>query len=73
MEAYPKKVEGKKEAMKLRGIGKSIGEKVEEWCQTGKLKLLEDLCNPEYVQEKKEQAKKEEKEKEEGMAFAFMD
>ena len=38
-----KKVETKKEAMKLSGIGKSIGEKVEEFAQTGKLAMMEDL------------------------------
>lgn len=68
---YDKKVEGKKEAMKLRGIGKSIGEKVEEYCTTGKIKLMEELFGT--VEATKEKAKKEAEEKEQGMAFAFMD
>ena len=67
----PNKVETKKEAMKLPGIGKSIGEKVEEFVKTGKIKFAEELLG--LSTETKEQAEKEAKEKEQGMAFAFMD
>ncbi|QDZ23293.1 bifunctional polynucleotide phosphatase/kinase [Chloropicon primus] len=68
---YGKQVEGKKEAMKLPGIGKSIGEKVEEYCTTGKIALMEELFGD--VEATKEKAKKEAEDKEQGMAFAFMD
>ena len=69
--SYPNKVEGKKEAMKLPGIGKSIGEKIEEYVKTGKIQFAEELLG--LSSETKEQAAKEAKEKEQGMAFAFMD
>mmetsp|Transcript_35323 Transcript_35323/g.76683 ORF Transcript_35323/g.76683 Transcript_35323/m.76683 type:complete len:100 (-) Transcript_35323:98-397(-) len=68
-----KKVETKKEAMKLSGIGKSIGEKVEEFAQTGKLAMMEDLFGAGQEGKIEEEAKKLAEEKEKGMAFTFMD
>ena len=68
---YHKKLEGKTEAMKLSGIGKSIGEKVEEYVKTGKIALLQELSGS--MEETKKQAEKLAEEKEKGTAFAFLD
>ena len=61
----------KTEAMKLSGIGKSIGEKVEEYVKTGKIALLQELSGS--MEETKKQAEKLAEEKEKGTAFAFLD
>ncbi len=69
---YPEKVETKKKAMGLPGIGKSIGEKVEEFAKTGKLQMMEDLFGG-GAEKIEEDAKKLAEEKEKGMAFNFLD
>jgi bifunctional polynucleotide phosphatase/kinase len=65
------KVTTKKEAVKLPGIGKSIGEKIEEFATTGKIAVIEEL--KESKDEIKKKAKQEAEEKAEGAAFAFID
>ena len=35
-------IQSKKEALKIKGIGKSIGEKIDEILKTGTLKILKD-------------------------------
>ena len=57
--------------MKLPGIGKSIGEKVEEFATTGKIALIEELSGSK--DEIKKKAEKEAEKKAGGAAFTFID
>merc|ERR1711988_687744 len=45
MAAHPEPILSAKDAEKLKGVGKSTGKKVQEFLDTGKIELLEELRN----------------------------
>lgn len=49
LKRHPKKITSGEEASKVRGVGKSIAEKIDEFLKFGHMKKLEELSNDELV------------------------
>jgi DNA polymerase/3'-5' exonuclease PolX len=49
LKKHPKKITSGEEASKVRGVGKSIAEKIDEFIKYGHMKKLEALTNDELI------------------------